>query len=337
MKKERIFYIDFIRALSVIIIVVYHFNCSLLSHSIKALYLLPKFSEGNDLGTIGVSLFFIISGFALMYTYNDKFSIKDFFRKRFFTLFPLFWLAYGIAFLYFFYINCSINRGASKISFLLTIFGMDGYFFYKINDFYILGEWFLGCIILLYLCFPILRLLLLKYPKRLFIFIILLYFFVVHKYIFRMEIDRNILTRLPEFVFGMYFAQYIKKLNIFGFIGSIAVFIVFLFVNLNINYMYKITVVGISLFMILTFIGQHTKFGKASNLISLISKYSYGVFLVHHVIIDQLLNRFNGRLISSTETLCLFILVCIVIAITTNLLYKLYNFLGINAKKLILD
>ncbi len=156
--------------------------------------------------------------------------------------------------------NCSINRGASKVSFLLTIFGMDGYFFYKINDFYILGEWFLGCIILLYLCFPILRILLLKYPKRLFTFVILLYFFVVHRYIFRMEIDRNILTRLPEFVIGMYFAQYIKKLNLF-----------------------------------------------------------------------------NGRLISNTETLCLFILVCIVIAIITHLLYKLYNFLGINAKKLILD
>lgn len=40
---------------------------------------------------------------------------------------------------------------------LLTLFGMDGYMSYRYTpNYYFIGEWFLGALILLYLCYPLL-------------------------------------------------------------------------------------------------------------------------------------------------------------------------------------
>ena len=68
MKKERLFYLDFVRAIAAMAIVITHFNA-------RYLYLNPPAPEkavfttfiGNlYIGDWGVSLFFIISGAALM-------------------------------------------------------------------------------------------------------------------------------------------------------------------------------------------------------------------------------------------------------------------------------
>lgn len=64
--KKRVFYLDFIRALSALFIIVFHFNCSIGGHEIyKSVSNIPiifyEYKNGN-LGQIGVSLFFIISG-----------------------------------------------------------------------------------------------------------------------------------------------------------------------------------------------------------------------------------------------------------------------------------
>lgn len=129
-----------------------------------------------------------------MYTYNEHFSIKEFFKKRVISLYPMFWIAYFNAFLYFFYINGSINHSVPKESLILTMLGMDGYLLYKIPNFYILGEWFLGCIILIYILFPILRKFIIEKPKILLIFVSIFYIVFVKNYNFKMQIDRNFLN-----------------------------------------------------------------------------------------------------------------------------------------------
>ena len=55
------------------------------------------------IGDWGVSLFFIISGAALMYVYEKKCELKTFYKKRFFSIYPMFWMAYIAAFIYSFY------------------------------------------------------------------------------------------------------------------------------------------------------------------------------------------------------------------------------------------
>ncbi|MDV3426449.1 MAG: acyltransferase [Bacillota bacterium] len=325
MQKIRIFYLDFIRAISIIAIVVSHFNSSILSHSIIGHEILIETYKNGDLGTMGVSLFFIISGSALMYTYNTDFSIKKFFKKRFLGIFPMFWIAYASAFLYMFYFNKTINHSIPKVNFILTILGMDGYFLYKIPNFYILGEWFLGCIIFLYFCFPLLRKLVIERPKTTFACIIVFYIIFVKKYNFEMPIVRNFLVRIPEFLAGMYFVQYIKNVKFYQFIAALGVCTIMFLFSIKTDLIFRITITGIALFFVLTYIAQYVKNKNMQNLFYVISRYSFAVFLVHHVVIGQVVERFRGVTISLPETYCLFVFTCTIITILSVYLFKMSN------------
>jgi len=307
-----------------IFIVVFHFDCSLVSHSIDGHAISLGLVPIGALGQTGVSLFFIISGAALMHTYQNKFTINNYVQKRFISIYPMFWTAYCTAFLYLFYINRSINHSAHKWTFILTVMGLDGYLLYRIPDFYILGEWFLGCIVLLYLCFPLLRIFTIQSPKVLIIMICIVCIIVIEKNPFSIAIDRNVLTVLPIFLFGMYFIRYIKITNIYLCAAALCMYVLILFCKVNVHPMYKVTIFSISVFIVLAFIGQHIdRVRMILKPTEVISKYSYAIFLTHHVIIEQMLTRFNYTKITSTESYCLFVIVCIVISITSVCLYKI--------------
>jgi len=325
MKKERLFYLDFIRSISILSIVIYHINVYMTMHNIKGDYIF-KISYANvDLGNIGVGLFFVISGAALMYTYEEKFFLKEYFKKRFLALYPMFWIAYSVTFLCLFYKYKSLNHSAPDWTFILTILGMDGYLSYFISDFYVLGEWFLGCIILLYLCFPILRKLVIKKPKILFSCICIFYIVFVQKYNFKMSIDHNFLIRIFDFLIGMYFVKYIKKVKKVEFILALIISMVIIFIPVKINKMYEITTIGISIFFVLVYIAQYIKSQQIKCIFEFISKYSYSIFLVHHVIINEVLSRFDGTVLSRSEMFCLFLINIIIISIVSVQIFKISN------------
>lgn len=86
MENERLFYLDFIRAFATVSILLTHFNAIYL-------YINPPMPEkavitttvaNIYIGNFGVSLFFIISGAALMYVYQEKCNLKDYFKKKIF-------------------------------------------------------------------------------------------------------------------------------------------------------------------------------------------------------------------------------------------------------------
>ena len=66
-KKKRVFYIEFIRVISMIIIVTYHFFVHFAENNIKGIDI-----TNGTWGVIGVTLFFMISGASLMYNYKEK-------------------------------------------------------------------------------------------------------------------------------------------------------------------------------------------------------------------------------------------------------------------------
>ncbi len=234
----------------------------------------------------------------------------------------MFWIAYVAAFLYYFYLNKGIVFTAPKVNLILTLVGMDGYLNYWIPGFYILGEWFLGCIILLYVCFPLLRKLVIEKPLILLICVVVLYFGLVNFYPFKMNMGRNFIMRVPDMLVGMYFIQYIKKVKIYHFIPALIISVILLFFDVNINHMYELTLSGISLFFVLVFISNFIKWDNIQRIISVISKYSFAIFLTHHVIIYHFLGRFKGKELSTTETYTLFLLTCIVILIISIYLQK---------------
>ena len=161
MEKKRIFYLDFIRAIAMFIIVNYHFFVE--NHlEIKVL------SDGMW-GIIGVAMFFMISGASLMYQYREKLELKNYFKKRFLGIYPMFWIAYSLVFLYIFYTYKGFFLDLPIYKLGLSLLGMDGYLSAYTRSFYLIGEWFIGCIILIYLLFPLLRMGMKKYPKTFFV------------------------------------------------------------------------------------------------------------------------------------------------------------------------
>ena len=119
---------------------------------------------------------------------------------------------------------------------------------YKIPNFYILGEWFLGLIISLYLIFPFLRVAFLKYQYFTFLACVCVVLLIQRYYQFDMDISRFPLSRLLEFVLGMSFIHFFndsgnRVLN-FLLIGITGI-LFYLISTLNLPFLLKMPAIGI--------------------------------------------------------------------------------------------
>ncbi len=268
-------------------------------------------------GQLGVSIFFIISGVALMYTYGDgEFNVAEYFKKRWLGIFPGYYIAFVGAFLILFYLNGTVNHNAENWTIILTVFGLDGWLAHQIPNFYLVGEWFLGCIILLYIIFPVLRWLVNKYPIRTAIIAIIYYILLVQFYNIEMRIDWNFITRIIDVMFGMYFVKYVKKVKWPVALLSIVVSAILWIVPIKgVENMYLITLGGISTFVFLVWFSRFLKGEIVSDGVKVLSKYSYSIFLVHHQVLARMMKKFVNIHLTIPEQVSLLLCVCIVIGI----------------------
>lgn len=321
MKKERLFYLDFVRAIAAISIVLTHYNAVFLYAGTPEKAVITLNVSNIYIGSWGVSLFFIISGAALMYVYQEKCELKSFYKKRFFSLYPMFWIAYAIAFLYLFYVNKGVNNGAPKINMLLTIIGFDGYLAENVQTFYILGEWFLGCIILIYLIFPLLRKLVNEHPKITAAGVIIIYAAFILFYNLPFNQAKVVLVRLPEVMMGMYFVKYIKKVKWPAALISAVVLVANGLLKPSWTESFQTTYVGIASFLLIVYLSYFLKFKITEKISDIISKYSYAIFLVHHVVIMRMMGTFNLGEVSIIDSYILFLACCFVIGLLSYLLF----------------
>lgn len=330
--KKKVFWLDFIRALSVAFIVIFHFNCSIGAHDVymdssNLPIIFYEYKNGN-LGQIGVSLFFIISGTGLMMSNGKNFNLKIFFKKRIKALYPMFYLAYFLVTSYYFMRYASLNPFGvprSKISFILTVLGLDGMLSPVIANYYLIGEWFLGTIIILYILFPVLRLFLLKIPKVMaFIGMAIIYVFIVQTYsLTSYPIEYFVLARSMEFFFGMYVAVYIPEIKKWMLIVCSVILGCWLFIDIPLTQIYKTTIMGGVLFIILAFIGQKIPL-RMEGIFRVMSKYSYQTFLLHHVVIEQIVSRFDNVQLSLFDTYFLLLVIVIAIVLFVLLFNKIF-------------
>lgn len=112
----RINQITFTRFVAAIAIVIYHFGNNLFVYKIK--YIQDIFSKAN----IGVSYFFILSGFIMIVAYNAKGKINylDFYKNRFARIYPLYVLGLLLFFL--------IRYNAEIYKIVLYLFGFQTWF-----------------------------------------------------------------------------------------------------------------------------------------------------------------------------------------------------------------
>lgn len=92
--------IQFLRAVAALMVVVQHTHIAFSPQEKKELWLWPGFS---DFGYLGVSLFFVISGFIIAKVFEGPgFSLGAYFWRRFTRIYPLYWLVMGVGIYYYF-------------------------------------------------------------------------------------------------------------------------------------------------------------------------------------------------------------------------------------------
>ncbi len=310
-KKERLIYIDVLRVLAMFPVITCHFTRSLEYAGVGFVSkILPDIFFSVYLGNFGVAIFFVLSGASLMYTYDGQLDWKLYIKKRFLGILPMYWIAWVLAFLYYFNKNIGFATQVAPWKIIYTVFGVDGYLGWFGPNFYLLGEWFLGCLICLYILFPILKIGVDSFPVQTAVIIAIIYGVCVFCYHGTIPAENFFLVRIPEFAFGMYFVRYRHKIP--WWIGVIcgALLTATWFVDLSrVNVCFRDTAIGILVVVFIAWICQYIKKENfLTNICKAIGKYSYAVFLVHHVLVMELCYHYTGKIFNRFELVAFYVL-----------------------------
>ena len=307
---KRIRYFDLLRCTCFCFIIFYHLLFQLyLSGICPVERLNPLFSNSNmHLATLGVAVFFMLSGASLSYTAKENFSLAKYYKKRFLEKYTdCYWIVTLNAYYHTMYINEVVKlsetlyllfqshsvhnifpEGIPAWRIVFTFLGMDSWVsMHGISTFSLtIGEWFLGCLILLYLIFPLLRFFMIKNEKFFFIIATGIYLIVLFHYDFSVPIHMNFFLKGYEFVIGMMIGYYHEKFNPKWIFLSLPVVIFFVLCPfaLPISTGLKITILAVAFWISAACLEPVLEKGNG-RFLRTISNYSYEVFLVHHIII----------------------------------------------------
>ena len=155
--KKRIIGLDILRVIGIIFIFCYHFTDSFIAYGGVGEGVFNALTFFSIMSRPASQFLFIVSGFALMYNSEDNLGLREYYYRRFKGLFIPFYVAYvlmlgiGVALL-----KWAPWRTIPKWKFVYTILGIDGLASNFSPDFYLIGEWFMSCIVVCYLLFPLL-------------------------------------------------------------------------------------------------------------------------------------------------------------------------------------
>lgn len=341
-RSERIVYYDVIRIIACFCILSIHFNASFSAY-FGGMFLYPNsvlpnylFDQSVYLGGFGVSLFFILSGASMFRACgNQGFSLGQFYKKRFLSLYPMFWLAWftatGVSVL----AHGSVAPGGLGAA-LATVLGMDGYMMAlghtSLSAFYQVGEWYLGCIILIYLVIPLLLWGVKKYPlitaaSSLLVFILL----------YRRVSDEFFLVRIPEVVFGMFFDKYFRpqegKKRGFWAVGAVVGIVLLSAVGqrfLQAGYSLVLCIlISILFYSLVSLIFQNVQDPRWADPVSELAKHTYPAFLIHHQVCEYMAKRFYLPELPKRTLLFSFLLYLVIVAVLSVLLNRT-NYVVVN-------
>ena len=303
---SRIVYIDVIRILACICIFTIHFNASICGFDRYGFFafsheIVPNYYFDIYLGSLGVGLFFIVSGAALQLkplTKLDSGEIVQFYKKRALSIYPAFWIAFFVATLFcFYYYKGMTDADVSEL--VASLLGLDGYLYTMVGwggGFYQVGEWFIGCIILIYLIYPLLSISFTKQPLITTIVISSLFLFV--KYY--TDLSPYFLTYwLPYVLAGMILTRYFRQVRIAVHLVIIYLVILGSCLAHAYSFMEIYTIfVCIAIYLILQLLVsllelKTSMFSEARvSMITKISLLTYPIFLVHHKVISIIVNEY---------------------------------------------
>ena len=144
-QQNRLDNLDYLRGLSALSIMLYHYSTWSIGQLSARSFL-------GRAGIYGVAIFYILSGLTLAYVYQgrlgpDLSTTVGFFKKRFFRIYPLLWLATIISII--------ISKKPIHLAdVLLNLSGLFG--FVKWDTYFATGAWSIGNELVFYTLFPIL-------------------------------------------------------------------------------------------------------------------------------------------------------------------------------------
>ncbi len=319
MKEKRIAAFDFIRVMSAFGIVAFHFsnytNCPS-----KPFFLYKNGVWGNVCSTV----FFMLSGTLLCLRYQRVATgreLKEFYYKRWKSIFPMYYAAYAWYFL-------KIVRGSGAIFFrgapwllIQTFAGLDGYLYYRFPDnYYILGEWFTGAIILLYLLFPLILWAFRRSERFTAVSMTALYAGMLLLYrfgnVFVLDDFRNLISCMFSFWMGMEIARHRKLLDDVRVVAVCwAGAVLFAAVTLPLNANVSVHLMALCCFVVLYDLGKRifALSGTLRSLFGWLGGLSFGIFLMQHVTILEFVNAKNPSSVRGMFLLMALVMVYIVL------------------------
>lgn len=313
--NKREIHLDVIRIVACLAVILFHFNVYLLYANSETQRIGEISYLNQTVGDIAISLFIILSGFSLTVSQgHDKTNLKyiDFYKRRFLGIFPSFWIAYVVVAITFLLVGQPFGDG-QWWKFLLTIIGLDGFFLYRMQSYYLVGEWYTGYMLITYLMYPFLKNFFDKKP--LYCWIVILVVFVslndVYNEIFDVYINCNPIMRLPEILFGVTFATYINGHRSKEIIlATISLLIVLLSSYLHdfLPSQIYMFMIGVSIFSIISLILSFFRFNEfISNFIIKISGLTFLAFLFHHQIIYAVFRVFDYKTLDFQQKIALYV------------------------------
>lgn len=164
MHSTRNTFFDFLRLAGVLLVITSHYGYMF---DTSPLLTFPREYLTGGLGRLGVSLFFMISG-ALAYVSLNRYTLREYYVKRACSVlipYNIVYFAAGLTLLslgvYFHYPENPLGQlfkgERSALSLLLPMAGIDHYLHgvWGMKTAYLTGEWFIGCIVLLYAVAPL--------------------------------------------------------------------------------------------------------------------------------------------------------------------------------------
>ena len=344
---------DVIRLLAMVGIVYYHMVFALYQSGIRQLESVrPLFANYNmHVATVGVGLFFMISGAGLMLsTLNDEhLDLKSYYFKRFKKILIPFYLVYVLWLLSFMLLthqglDAVYTNNAPAPAFIFTLLGMDAY----VASFHIptfslgIGEWFLGALVLMYIVFPVLRWGL-KKNKWITLGVMTLYYIVIlitYRFMpFKEYVPGyvNFTVKVFEFFLGMFIITVIDKIPKYLALGiSIPVIIFYLVYPKYLPFNNDLMILTQNLAFFMLFLGLEDVFGRLPKVmkgISFLSGYTYEFFLIHHVVITYMTLQHIGVPFSNKDILVLFVSEFLTVAVLTVVVKGLLGLPGFIKKR----
>ncbi len=268
------------------------------------------------IGTAGVDLFFIISGYIMSYmTYNKNINFVDFIKARIVRIIPLYWTLTTIALIIYLFFPGKINSSGGTTEIFSSYF-----LIFTKNKYLIQNGWTLSYEFYFYILFSLGFIFSGKY--RFLVPVSIIFILIISGRIYNIS-DDSIYSffsnpYLLEFAFGMIAFQYLNKFNANNLIALIFIFLsgFSFFILNNFGFIgYRVMYFGIpSLLLFIGIVSLEKYFitHKENYILKFFEKIgdsSYSLYLVHPFSLAALAIVLNKIDVSQYGVIFIFILI----------------------------